>query len=124
MPYISQENIALVTTSVFLKKHPEAVTDVLRVADKLRVIGDKGITTMDEIYNEITTLILKSDLKVKQELLVAVKSILNEYEWILNTDYIDTDTFKAVLNQLADGMEDAIQIAELIKDDNQTTQGK
>ena len=115
LPYISQENVAMVSVSIFLKKHPEAATDCLRVADKLRALADQGVLNMDQLYDELAKAIVQSDTQVKQELLVAVKAAINEYEYVLNTHELDVTTYKNVLLEIARGIEDAVQISDILQ---------
>lgn len=108
--YVSPQNVALVTFSALLKSKPEAAPTCAKLEDDLLDLAQTGVLDINTAYSKIAESIQGSDLKEKKAVLVAIRALFNEYEYVFDTSKLDFSAYALTLKQFAAGIEQALTI--------------
>lgn len=108
--YVTPENVALAATAVLLHEHPDAEEFLAQIEVEFHDIALADQITVEEIYTRLDNLLPKNRTKYKKATMAMVRMLLNKYEKVLNTDYVDLTKYANILLGFADGIDQALYI--------------
>ena len=106
MSYTIPRSAALVTTSVYIGKHPESIDTLAQVADKLATLAADPIIPIEDVFSQVSSIVNKSTLKNKSACLSVLRSLIYEY----NITAVTVEDYAYVLKELAEGIIEAIDL--------------
>lgn len=104
---VSNETLVLIGVTEIIKNHPESLETLQKVGEQLRLLSTKDSLTKTDIQSRIEEAVLKSGIKSKAEVLVAVKAIVGD---VFKEELIDLSVHKQTLIDFANGIDEAIRI--------------
>lgn len=106
MSYTIPRSAALVTTSVYIGKHPESIDALAQVADKLATLAADPVIPIEDIFSQVSSIVNESTIKNKSACLAVLRSLIFEY----NISAVTIEDYSYVLKELAEGIIEAIDL--------------
>lgn len=110
---MSNETVVLIGVTEVIKNHPESLDTLKKVGEQFRLLSTKDSLTKTDIQSHIEEAVLKSGIKSKAEVLVAVKALIGD---VFKEELIDLSVHKQTLIDFANGIDEAIRIYYLSND--------
>lgn len=107
----STKTMAMVATSEILEKYPDSVADYKKIANVFRSLVENEPISKADIAADIEKAIIKSNSSHKLMMLLSVNAIIDS---VFTTDQIDVSAHKQLFLDIANGIEAAIRMYELI----------
>lgn len=100
------KNAALVASSAYLDKHPEAIDTLALVADKMRTLANDPVIPVDAIFSQVSSVVSASSIRNKTACLAVLRSLIYEY----NVTAVTAADYAFMLKELASGIIEAIDL--------------
>lgn len=109
-PIMSTETIAITGASELLKAYPDSIDILKQIAEKFSELSTKDTLTKAEVQTSLEQSIINSKAKAKTEILVAVKTIIDN---VFTSDEIDVSAHKQKFEDIVSGINAAIRYFEM-----------
>lgn len=106
MTYTIPRSAALVTTSVYIGKHPESIDTLSKVADKLAVLSANPIIPIEDVFSKVSSIVNNSCIKHKNACLDFIRSLIYEY----NITAVTIEDYSYILKAISEGIIEAIDL--------------